>query len=114
MQTIPKKKRAASGRARLLLLLAAALVLLAVSCLASVAFGARAVSFETLVQALTAFDPENGDHAVVLSRVPRTVLGLLAGGALGLAGAGAAGVRAPGARAPALCLFSCSCSCWMS
>ena len=78
--------------ARKAALLGAAVVLLAVSCLASVAFGARALSFETLVQALTAFDPENGDHAVVLSRVPRTVLGLLAGGALGLAGAAMQGV----------------------
>ena len=43
-------------------------------------------------QALTQFDPANGDHAVVHARIPRTVLGLLAGGALGLAGAAMQGV----------------------
>ena len=40
----------------------------------------------------TQFDPANGDHAVVHARIPRTVLGLLAGGALGLAGAAMQGV----------------------
>lgn len=78
--------------ARRTALLAASIAVLALACLASVAFGARALSFETVLQALTAYDPENGDHAVVASRIPRTVLGLLAGGALGLAGAAMQGV----------------------
>ena len=47
---------------------------------------------DTVWQALTRFDPANGDHAVVHARIPRTVLGLLAGGALGLAGAAMQGV----------------------
>ncbi|WP_231712788.1 iron chelate uptake ABC transporter family permease subunit [Arthrobacter sp. zg-Y820] len=73
-------------------MLAASIAGLALACLASVAFGARALSLETVFQALTAYDPGNGDHAVVVSRIPRTVLGLLAGGALGLAGAAMQGV----------------------
>ena len=73
-------------------LLAASIAVLALACLASVAFGARALSFATVFEALTAYDPGNGDHAVVASRIPRTVLGLLAGGALGLAGAAMQGV----------------------
>lgn len=72
--------------------LAAAVLVLLLACLASVAFGARPVSFGTVLDALTSFDPANGDHAVVQSRIPRTVLGLLAGGALGLAGAAMQGV----------------------
>ncbi|CEA09174.1 putative siderophore transport system permease protein YfiZ precursor [Arthrobacter saudimassiliensis] len=72
--------------------LAAAVVVLLLAALASVAFGARQVSFPTVLEALTAFDPANGDHAVVLSRVPRTVTGLLVGAALGLAGAALQGV----------------------
>ncbi|WP_253905814.1 iron chelate uptake ABC transporter family permease subunit [Arthrobacter sp. H5] len=72
-------------------LLAAVVVLVLISS-ASLAFGARAVSFETLIQALTQFDPANGDHAVVLSRIPRTVTGLLVGAALGVAGAAMQGV----------------------
>ena len=59
---------------------------------ASLAIGARGLSLETVWQALTQFDPANGDHAVVHARIPRTVLGLLAGGALGLAGAAMQGV----------------------
>nr|WP_246262850.1 iron ABC transporter permease [Arthrobacter mobilis] len=66
-------------------------VLLA-ACLASLAFGARPVGIGALLEAFTAFDPANGDHAVVHSRIPRTVTGLLAGAALGLAGAAMQGV----------------------
>ncbi|HEX9087460.1 MAG TPA: iron chelate uptake ABC transporter family permease subunit [Arthrobacter sp.] len=72
--------------------LLAAVVVLALVTLASFAVGARGLALDTLWQALTRFDPANGDHAVVHARIPRTVLGLLAGGALGLAGAGMQGV----------------------
>ncbi|XAS67245.1 iron chelate uptake ABC transporter family permease subunit [Micrococcaceae bacterium Sec5.7] len=72
-------------------LLAAVVVLVLVSA-ASLAIGARGLSLEMVWQALTRFDPDNGDYAVVHARIPRTVLGLLAGGALGLAGAAMQGV----------------------
>jgi len=67
-------------------LLIAGLLALALATFASVALGARPLSLETVLQALTSPDPANGDHAVVLSRVPRTVAALLIGAALGLAG----------------------------
>jgi iron complex transport system permease protein len=73
------------------LLALAAVALLLVS-LASLAVGARPVPWSTLVEAWRHFDPANGDHAVIASRVPRTVVGLLAGSALGLAGAAMQGV----------------------
>ena len=72
--------------------LLAAVVVLVVLAGASLAIGARGLPLDTVWQALTAFDPANGDHAVVHARIPRTVLGLLAGGALGLAGAAMQGV----------------------
>jgi iron complex transport system permease protein len=72
--------------------LLAAVVVLVVVCCASLAVGARGLSPETVWQALTRFDPANGDHAVVHARIPRTALGLLAGAALGLAGAAMQGV----------------------
>ena len=72
-------------------LLAAVVILVLVSAV-SLAVGARGLPLETVWQALTQFDPGNGDHAVVHARIPRTVLGLLAGGALGLAGAAMQGV----------------------
>ncbi|KNC18437.1 iron ABC transporter permease [Arthrobacter sp. RIT-PI-e] len=68
-----------------------ALVLLA-CCVASLTIGARPISPATMLQALTAFDPSDGDHAVVLSRIPRTVIGLLVGAARATAGAALQGV----------------------
>lgn len=72
--------------------LLAAVVVLALVTAASLAVGARGLALETVWRALTQFDPASGDHAVVHARIPRTVLGLLAGGALGLAGAAMQGV----------------------
>jgi iron complex transport system permease protein len=77
---------------RALIGLPAALIVLAVVCFASLALGARPISLETFIQAFTDFDPSNGDHAVVHSRIPRTVTGLLVGAALGVAGAAMQGV----------------------
>ena len=70
----------------------AAVVVLVLACAASLAVGARGLPLETVWQALTSFNPDDGNHAVVLARIPRTVLGLLVGAALGLAGAAMQGV----------------------
>ncbi|WP_442544445.1 FecCD family ABC transporter permease [Arthrobacter sp. KN11-1C] len=72
--------------------LGAAVVVLGLVCAASLAIGARGMSLETVWQALTQFNPDDGNHAVVHTRIPRTVLGLVAGAALGLAGAAMQGV----------------------
>ena len=64
---------------------AAALVVVA---LLGVALGARSIPLDTVLQALV--DPQSGDndHLVVRElRVPRTIIGLAVGAALGLAGA---------------------------
>lgn len=84
--------RERAGAGRMVLVLVLALGVLVLVCLASLAFGARQIPLETLVQALTRFDPANGDHAVVHSRIPRTVTGLLVGAALGVAGTAMQGV----------------------
>lgn len=80
----------AAPRVRLRVI-AAALVVggIVVACVASVAFGSRVVG---LHEVLRAFDGAAGDdpsiaQAAVRSRVPRTVLGLVVGAALGVAGA---------------------------
>lgn len=72
--------------------LMAGVVLLVLFCAASLAFGARATSFDVVIDALFNFNPANGDHAVVRARIPRTVTGLCVGIALGLAGAAMQGV----------------------
>ena len=72
-------------RQGLLLTCAIALALLAV---ASLMAGARPLSLATVGQALTAFDPLDNEHLLLRHlRLPRTLLALAAGGALGIAGA---------------------------
>ena len=73
-----------------LLVAAGTVVLLS---LASLAIGARSVPTATVLEALTHYDPTSTDQLVVVtSRLPRTVLGLLVGAALGLAGCAMQGV----------------------
>ncbi|WP_205630669.1 FecCD family ABC transporter permease [Pseudarthrobacter sulfonivorans] len=80
------------ARTRQVAWLLAAVVVLSLLAAASLAIGARGLSLTTVWQALTQFDAANGDHAVVHARIPRTVLGILVGGALSLAGAAMQGV----------------------
>lgn len=71
----------------MLLLLGAAGITVAVS-VVSFGVGSHPIPPETVVRALTAYDPADNDHVIVLaSRLPRTVLGILVGAALGMSGA---------------------------
>jgi iron complex transport system permease protein len=87
--TTPAAPAPAIGRLRVrrlagLALLAAVLV---ACCLASIAVGAKAIPLEGVFHALFAPTGTEDDIVVRALRVPRTVLGVLAGAALGLAGA---------------------------
>lgn len=65
-----------------------ALVVLAVVGLCSVAYGARSIPLETVWEAFWDYDLSQQDHHVVRElRLPRTLIGIGVGGALGLAGA---------------------------
>ena len=87
--TRPPARIAPSRVGGLLVTLAA----LAVLCFLSMAIGTRSTSLSTVWSAITAFDPANTDHLVIMElRLPRTILGLLVGTALGLAGAVMQGV----------------------
>lgn len=54
--------------------------------------GSRAVPVADVWAAVTAYDPTDPVQAIVAARIPRTVVALLAGGALGLAGASMQGL----------------------
>ncbi|MEX5634006.1 FecCD family ABC transporter permease [Parafrankia sp. FMc2] len=77
---------AASRRRGLALgLVGLVVVLLAVSLLA-IGVGARPVGLGDVLEALRHHQPGNSDHQVVINRIPRLLVGLLVGVALGLAG----------------------------
>jgi iron complex transport system permease protein len=76
-----------SSRARRLLGLALLVAVLAFCFLASLAVGAKAIPFGAVWDALVAPTGTEDDIVVRSLRFPRTVLGLIAGAALGLAGA---------------------------
>lgn len=71
-----------------LLVVVASLVALAVACGASIAFGSRPMSLETVAAILSGGDADPADVAAVVGlRVPRTVVAVGAGLGLGMAGA---------------------------
>src|SRR5689334_1648598 len=78
----PHRSRAALGSG--LVLLAAAL---AGVCFVSITLGARGVGPATILKAFVDFDPSSAAETVIREiRVPRTLIGILAGAALGLSG----------------------------
>lgn len=87
--TVSDKAGGAGRRVVWLAVLAAALL---VAVTLSLAVGARSIPLPTVVDSLFNFDPTNGDHAVVSSRLARTVAGLVVGLSLGLAGTSMQGV----------------------
>ncbi|WP_228718772.1 FecCD family ABC transporter permease [Kitasatospora acidiphila] len=83
-----------SPAARQTLLLGLGICLLLVCVALSLALGSRAVPLSTVVDALLGHHAGSGSDAQVVTglRLPRTVLGLVVGAALGVAGAVAQGV----------------------
>ena len=86
--SMPARAPRATGRARVRLAwLAVAALLLCAAAAASIAVGSAALPLSTVWAALTSPDGSI-DHATILTlRVPRTLLGLLIGAALAVAGA---------------------------
>jgi iron complex transport system permease protein len=83
------RKRAST---RTIGLLACALVV-AILCFLSLAIGARVTAVGAVWDAIFFYDPANTDHLVIRElRLPRTILGVLVGATLGLAGAVMQGV----------------------
>lgn len=67
------------------LVVAAALLGVVVAC--SIAYGTKGIDFGVVVESFTAYDATDSEHLVIRTlRVPRTLIGLAVGIALGLAG----------------------------
>ena len=85
----PVRRTRTSTRALGLLACAAVVVLL---CFLSLAVGARVTQLSAVWDAVFHYDPADTDHLVIRElRLPRTILGVLVGAALGLAGCADAG-----------------------
>jgi len=63
------------------------IIILALSVLSSLAFGARLVSFQEIMNALFTGDNSSFHALVVRERIPRTVFSIIAGASLGVSGA---------------------------
>ncbi|WP_406050161.1 FecCD family ABC transporter permease [Kribbella sp. NBC_00889] len=84
---VPSRPRR-TRRATLVAGLIVCVALLVVVSLLSIAVGSKQIPFPTVIDALRHYNEANTDQVIVRSlRVPRTVLGLLVGAALGLSGA---------------------------
>ena len=84
VETGPRARPAAG----LVVGLAVLVGLLAVVCFFSITLGARGVGPATILKAFVDFDPGSASETVIREiRVPRTLIGIFAGAALGLSGA---------------------------
>ena len=63
------------------------LALLSVMAIFSISLGAKSIAFTKVIDVLLGNDPDSLEAAIILQRIPRTVFGILAGGALGISGA---------------------------
>lgn len=84
---VPTPGRPGRTRRRFTLLVGVSLTILIAASIAGLAIGSSAIPLQDVVDALTDYDPTNTNHVIVMaSRLPRTVLGIVVGVALGLAG----------------------------
>ena len=63
------------------------LTLLSIMAIFSISLGAKSIAFTKVIDVLLGNDPDSLEAAIILQRIPRTVFGILAGGAPGISGA---------------------------
>ena len=63
------------------------LALLSIMAIFSISLGAKSIAFTKVIDVLLGNAPDSLEAAIILQRIPRTVFGILAGGALGISGA---------------------------
>jgi len=81
-------RNAGQAARRFTVLVLGSLVVLVMAGVGGLAIGSHPIELPVVIDALTAYDPTDTDQVIVIaSRLPRTVLGVVVGAALGLSGA---------------------------
>ena len=75
------------GNKKFVLSIILCLALLTVMAIFSISLGAKSIAFSKVIEVLLGNDPDSLEQAIILQRIPRTIFGILAGGALGISGA---------------------------
>lgn len=75
------------GNKKFVLSIILCLALLSIMAVFSISLGAKNIAFSKVVDVLLGNDSDSLEAAIILQRIPRTVFGILAGGALGISGA---------------------------
>ena len=75
------------GKKKLVFSIILCLALLSIMAIFSISLGAKSIAFTKVIDVLLGNDPDSLETAIILQRIPRTVFGILAGGALGISGA---------------------------
>ena len=75
------------GNKKFVLSIILCLALLSIMVIFSISLGAKSIAFSKVADVLLGNDPDSLEATIILQRIPRTVFGILAGGALGISGA---------------------------
>ena len=75
------------GKKKFVLVIILCLFLLSVIAMFSVSLGVKRIAFSKVMEVIFGNDLDSIEATIILQRIPRTVFGILAGGALGISGA---------------------------
>ena len=75
------------GKKKFVLVIILCLFLLSVIAMFSVSLGVKRIAFSKIMEVIFGNDLDSIEATIILQRIPRTVFGILAGGALGISGA---------------------------
>ena len=75
------------GKKKFVLVIILCLALLSVIAMFSVSLGVKRIAFSKVMEVIFGNDLDSIEARIILQRIPRTVFGILAGGALGISGA---------------------------
>ena len=75
------------GKKKFVLVIILCLALLSIIAMFSISLGVKRIAFSKIMEVIFGNDLDSIEATIILQRIPRTVFGILAGGALGISGA---------------------------